>query len=210
MLLFSSALFIRLETRDSCCILSTSNLYTLHSTFFSLFYLCQMTCVCLYTTLIFLKLPFPLQCSSKLSSADLGEVPSVKHSSLLPVSFAHTLLSTKLYFVYVCSFLLGCAFFKDSNCVSPLTTSIWASAQWMLIIRWTYTCFHLLFLHSSMFFTSPFVSMCGHPLKFDCCKALPQSKWWADIYVSSVLWQILGYSIHWPSFSVSEMFDSFL
>lgn len=41
----------------------------------------------------------------------------------------------------------------------------------------------------SMFFTSPFVSMCGHPLKFDCCKALPQSKWWADIYVSSVLWQ---------------------
>lgn len=27
------------------------------------------------------------------------------------------LLSTKLYFVYVFSFLLGCAFFKDSNCV---------------------------------------------------------------------------------------------
>lgn len=121
------------------------------------------------------------------------------------------LLSAKLNFVYVFSFLLGCAFFKDSNCVSPLTTPVWASAQWMLIIGWTYTtCFQLLFLHSP--YSLPLLLFLCVVILWNliAAKHCPREKEGLTSMFPQSFGKILGHSIHWPSFSVSEMFDSFL
>ena len=121
------------------------------------------------------------------------------------------LLSAKLNFVYVFSFLLGCAFFKDSNCVSPLTTCVWASAQWMLIIGWTYTtCFQLLFLHSP--YSLPLLLFLCVVILWNliAAKHCPREKDGLTSMFPQSFGKILGHSIHLPSFSVSEMFDSFL
>ena len=121
------------------------------------------------------------------------------------------LLSAKVNFVYVFSFLLGCAFFKDSNCVSPLTTPVWASAQWMLIIGWTYTtCFQLLFLHSP--YSLPLLLFLCVVILWNliAAKHCPRENDGLTSMFPQSFGKILGHSIHWPSFSVSEMFDSFL
>lgn len=177
--LFSDAPFVHLvrETRDSYCILSTSNLQTLHSTFLSLFYLCQMTCICLYTTLVFLKPTFPFSAPQSQAQHDLGEVPSVKHSSVLPVSFVHTFTEHQIV-------LCLCILFPTRLCILQRQQLCFTSYNQHMSIcsmnaDYWMDLYHMLsspFPPLSMFFTSPFVSMCGHPLKFDCCKALPQSK----------------------------------
>lgn len=102
--------------------------------------------ICLYSTLFTCK-PSVFQHCSFPAQRDLGEVPRVKHSSALPVSFV-CVFAEHCTILYVFSFLRGCAFSKDSNCVFTLSLTHEHLLNKCRLSGLSYKmCFNFFFLH---------------------------------------------------------------
>lgn len=89
----------------------------LHGTLLSLCSLVLNACICLHITLFPSNRLFSLMFFKVQLSMTWEKFPELNIPLCCLCLFYILLLSTELYFVYVFSFLLGCAFSKDSNSV---------------------------------------------------------------------------------------------
>lgn len=121
------------------------------------------------------------------------------------------LLSTELNFVF--PFLLGCAFFQDSNCVFTSYHQHMSKCSVNADFLGCFVLYALLSFSTPLFISfifPPLFSTCCYLKLFDCCKAIPEINDGLTSIFPQLFGKILGHSIYSPSFSVSEVFDSFL
>lgn len=151
-----------------------------------MFYLHQITCVCLPTTLFTCNLFF------LLISFKTGEnFPELNVPLCYPVSFVYN-FTEHCTALCVFSFLLGCPFFNNSNCFHLLSWTYEHMHNKCWFIGFSYnTCFNLLFLCSLhfLYFSFQFLYMLSSSEMIGLFQRTPRGKWWTDIYFPSALRQ---------------------